>query len=887
MEEQNSEFQKKLNDWLYKVGDYLTILGQRILELLQKFWSWYKSINWPDIPLTAFQLLVLFYVIFGSIFMVSTPILEASDELWHFGMVEYLRENNGQLPVYDVSDPDLIYENNRDTIYRQEGSQPPLYYYTMALLSSPFDISDAEQYRIPNPHVRAGEPGSFANKNLVLHPVDGVPLTGTPLAIYVMRLFGIAMGIVTIWAVWQSGELIAPHRPVVGLLAGVLTAFNPMFLFISASVNNDTMVIMLNSVVILLALQTLREGFDLRRSLLLAILLGLATLTKLSALVLVPVIAVAGLWVARRDKDLSGVFILGIAMFVAWVTIAGWWYVRNFNLYGELFGTQTMAMVAGVREDPYTFFTFLGEFEGFRQGYWGVFGAFSIITSPLVYAIADFIVFVGIFGVIFLVSQLVSIQDFSFARREISLVLFLLGIVLIGIIAYLNWTSMTYASQGRLLFPFFAAISPLLAVGLIEILWWVLFLLSPPDRSYVRAGDAVPEPILRESLQWPVRLAGFIVLLIPILTILPQYRAPRPIELADIPDDANRIFAEYDNIRLIGYDAVDRRYLPGERVRFTLYWEVIEPTEDDLTMAIALVSPFGDEISTRTISTYPGGGTLRTSTWEAGDIYADTYELTLLRNVHSRYPFDLSINWYDEIPEARVTATNENDSTINVLLDIGAVIRPNLPVSFSDLDLLQDEEANTRTFGRIIRLEGFAHTPPELEENNDAAFIVDALWESQSSIETDYIAFLHVYNSDGELVTQYDFQYQLPTRYWTFNENFRLIYPVTAPENGFAPDTYTVNVGWYEKDNPEIRLNIIEATDEDPAISTYQMFEFTVNNAGEIILPELEIDNPTDDLPDVPLAPTEEDTPEAELTQQADDMESDEPEATAESEDEE
>src|SRR5690606_15474037 len=140
--------------------------------------------------------------------------------------------------------------------------------------------------------------------------------------------------------------------------------------------------------------------------------------------------------------------------------MSGWWYWRNIQLYGELFGTQTMAAVAGIRTDPFTIGSLLAEFEGFRQGYWGVFGAFNIVTNPLMYALADFVVFIGIFGVMFLVAQLVSIQDFSFARRELSLVLFLLSIVLVGIFAYINWTSMTYASQGRLLFPYFAAISP-------------------------------------------------------------------------------------------------------------------------------------------------------------------------------------------------------------------------------------------------------------------------------------------------------------------------------------------------------------------------------------------------------------------------------------------
>lgn len=858
MEEQNRGFQAKLNEWLLKVSDFVSLQIIRLLRLLQQIWKWYRAIDWPEIPLTPMQWVLSFYVVFAIVFMVSTPIFEASDELWHFGMVDYLRENDGALPEYDVSDPDAIYENNLDTVYRQEGSQPPLYYYTMALLSSPISIADADDYREPNPHARAGEPSSWGNKNLVLHSTDGVPLSGTPLAVFVMRLFGIAMGCVTIFAVWRVGELIAPHRPVVGLLAATLTAFNPMFLFISASVNNDVMVIMLNSVVILLGLQTLREGFDTRRSVLLAVLLALATLTKLSALVLVPVIAIAGLWVARRDKDWTGVLILGGTMLVAWATISGWWYVRNIQLYGELFGTQTMAAVAGARPGAFTFGTFFSEFEGFRQSYWGVFGAFNIIVSPLFYALMDFIVFVGIFGVIFLVAQLSSIQDFSFARREISLMLYLLGIVLIGIIAYLNWTSQTFASQGRLLFPYFAAISPLLAVGLIEVLWWMLFLLSPPDRSYVRAGDAVPEPILRESLQWPLRILGLIVFTIPFLTIMPQYRAPQPIAQENIPSEAETLNVTFDSVQLIGYEHADRRYFPNDWVRITLYWRVIEQTEEDATLALAFINPAGDVISNRTISTFPGAGTLRTSEWEPGAIYADTYEIRLGNNITGRFPFALDVNWYVEDPDERIQALNNDDNPIEVILDVGAAIQPNARPELSELEIPSDGNTAPRLFNNEILMDGFGYSTVS---NGELAFNVDVLWEAQRALDQDYITFMHIYDAEGVLITQDDFQPSLPTPYWTFREGFRLQYFVDPPENGFLPGEYTVNVGWYFRDDPSERL-LIEADTENQA-DTLELFTFTVTENESILLPVLDTGQDLSELPGIPVPPeVSEDDPE-------------------------
>jgi hypothetical protein len=884
-EQQNNEFLEKLNEWLLKAGDVFYRVLNRLFLLLMKVYGWYAKIKWPEIPLSPIQWVLLFYTIFGLLFLWATPIFEASDEIWHFGAIETIRET-GALPVYDLSDPEKIYENNRDTIFRQEGSQPPLYYGLMALITAPIDISDAEQYRQENPHVRAGEPDSWGNKNLVLHAVTPVPMSGTPLAVYIIRFLGLVMGGVTVYAVYNSGKLLAPHRPVTGLLAAVITAFNPMFLFISASVNNDNLVIMLNSLAIWLGLIMMKEGFNWKRSVAIAVLIALATLTKLSALVLVPVFALAALWLARRNKDWKGLLILGGAMLLAWLVIAGWWYYRNYDLYGDIFGTQIMAQVAGIRNEAFDIGTAFAEFEGFRQSYWGVFGAFNILSTPLFYALADFMVFMAIFGVIFVVAQLLSIQDFGFARRELSLMLFLLGIELIGIIAYFSWTAQTYASQGRLLFPFLAATSPLLAVGLIELLWWIRFLIMPPDRSFVRAGDAVPEPILRQSLSWPIRLFGFLVFLVPLFTIAPQYAAPVPLTETQIPAEVDRVYAKYDGIELVGYDAVDRRYFPGERVRITLYWKVLEPTTEDLTLAIALVNPFGDVISRRTLSTYPGAGSLRTSTWQTGAIYADTYEIELTRSLNARYPFRVHVSWYEGETDSSLTALNQDGSEISVLLDVGAVVSPTLRVPTSGLVDVQEIEAAQREFNGALLMNGYRYD--EYEEQN--VFGVDVLWDVRLPLDKDYIAFLHVYDDAGVLVTQDDFQPELPTRYWEYGEDFRLIYRVRPPELGWSEGSYQIHIGWYEKEEPHARmlLTLIENTP-----STIELPAFTVDATGKVILPELEIpDEATEAAPiGVEEPPTEEvteesilpeATTEAESTSEADAESTTEAEATEE-----
>ena len=105
---------------------YLVIGVEWIIDGLLKIWRWLNSL---DIPLSPLQWILLFYLTFGLIYAVATPVFEANEELWHFGYVEHLRET-GSLPVQN------FYQ--RHTIYRHHGSQPPLYYGLMAIASGAF-----------------------------------------------------------------------------------------------------------------------------------------------------------------------------------------------------------------------------------------------------------------------------------------------------------------------------------------------------------------------------------------------------------------------------------------------------------------------------------------------------------------------------------------------------------------------------------------------------------------------------------------------------------------------------------------------------------------------------------------------------------------------------
>ena len=178
------------------------------------------------------------FVVLAAIYSVATPIFEASDEVSHYAVVQHIADT-GTLPVQ---------RPGVKTPWEQEGSQPPLYYLLVSPVARLIDTRDAAERMVRNPLASPGDPSLDANRNLVIHsPAENFPWRNTTLAVHLIRFISIMMGAGTIGLSYLIARRIFPDRPSIPIGTALLIAFNPMFIFIAASVNNDNLTILLTS----------------------------------------------------------------------------------------------------------------------------------------------------------------------------------------------------------------------------------------------------------------------------------------------------------------------------------------------------------------------------------------------------------------------------------------------------------------------------------------------------------------------------------------------------------------------------------------------------------------------------------------------------------------
>jgi 4-amino-4-deoxy-L-arabinose transferase-like glycosyltransferase len=242
---------------------------------------------------------MILFLVLGAVYIQQTPYRQAGklvfqggapaqdigapDERQHANYVARLLRGEG-FAVLDPKDPNL-YEN-------YQAHQPPLYYVVAAGWS--LVTGTDPQNRETGPR---------------------------------LRWLSLLMGLGTLaglwWLVrWGTGSDLAAH-------AGAAVGLMPMFVALHGAVSNDPLLFLLMTWSCALMVRTAKLGLGAKEGLVLGVLMGLAMLTKTTAVALLPLALLAAILGGRSSW---GGLAIGVGLSL--LLVGGWW-VRNMGVYGD------------------------------------------------------------------------------------------------------------------------------------------------------------------------------------------------------------------------------------------------------------------------------------------------------------------------------------------------------------------------------------------------------------------------------------------------------------------------------------------------------------------------------------------------------------------------
>ena len=724
-------------------------------------------------------LIVILYLILGFAYSSLNPILESPDELLNYENIRFIAEQQ-RLPVLQPGE-------------FSKAHHPPLYYVLGAVLTG--WVTNEQLHELAantNPFwgYRTYESGAD-NKSQYLHDaaLEGLPFRDAVLGIRLMRWLSLLLGAGVVVTIYASTRELIPAEPDLAWGAAALVAFNPMFLFIQSSVHNDALTNILAALTVFGVLRYWQHGPALGRVAFIAVFAALGILTKITFLFLGPFILLALVLRCWQDRTSTpdwwrtALKMLAVGAGLV-LLIAGWWFVRNQMLYGEPTSMQIQASIWQPRENAPDWSAAIGELGFLRDSFWGVFGFGQILLHKPVYlllALFDLAAAVGLILWALRARRLGGIY-----RAQGLLVVVLLLAPLTAFAATFGRMAVSGSADfGRYLFTTYAVLAPLAILGLTE---WL--------------------PLVRR-VHWQrpflFTLASIFLLLAiyALLSVLKPAYAPPPIhtDVAEI-EDMTAVNVSYPGLAdLIGYRlqpetaASTGSVQAVEKVDVTLYWQVTGTTDKDYPLFVQLVTTDGERVAGR--DTHPGLGNYPTSQWQPGEIIEDRVPVYIPAAVQEPTGVYVNIGLRDETGDYLSTDAGFDTVTLDMLRlaaenDVEPVGQPVFYELGGVVDLMGVEWAgDTAAATNSVQAAAGTTIPFTLT------------WQAQQTPETDYVVFVHLLNSAGELEATADgppANGSFPTHLWQPGDTVidqRLLELPLELTHG----TYQVLVGWYRLDD--------------------------------------------------------------------------------------
>ncbi|HLA45815.1 MAG TPA: hypothetical protein VJZ27_20375 [Aggregatilineales bacterium] len=656
------------------------------------------------------------------------PVGNGRDEIDQLQNIEFYREEH-RFPVLPddlLRVPEGIgtaYDPSDSPLTSVQGHQPPLYYMLMATLSlpdpesrfryeeNPFLLRDNYSPDLP-PYNRVFYVHHWTGKN------EGYILTLQILRIMAITIHLIGLAFINL----TVREIFDEHTT--NWITPLTLAFimlTPAFWRTAMIVSNNSLVFLFGAMATYFLARIKQRGLTWRLSFALGLTLGFGMLSKIYMLPLLVVTPLIFIMLTPRKTAFQHLILIGAVVLL----IAGWWYWRNLDLYGDITAASaTEDILQSRRVEPFTLSDFANEILTWS-------GEFAV-ESWLVLNTRVSLWFASIIGTLLMISAFVAGLR-PVWRKTLLLpgAIFLAALILAVAGAKRN-------IHGEYSPPILLAALP--SIGLLfafGVLAWI------PQRFYPQMSFSVVLLILTGTIVYQVTM------------FLPLYPVLHRVENIDDLDVTNRVSVDFENgARLVGYELENRWLAPGDWTRVKLCWQAGENMDTTIDYAFTIKLLLPDLPTAAQQDGYPLSGRYPTTAWKPGTAFCEWIPLHVRPGVTPR-AYDLFVGLYVLDGEPVYFRTSEGERSNFLTLDKIGIIAPedkteNPPeprFHVGDWGGLLDYDLNIENDLLTLRLD----------------------WLALASNPARYKYFLHALDSNGNIITQLDrepLDGAFPTDFW-------------------------------------------------------------------------------------------------------------------------
>jgi len=383
-------------------------------------------------------LIILIFLIRGTIYATVFPLWQAPDEPHHFFNVairgqQYLPNTIGQTSRMDIAK--LTNANNTKVI------RFSIYYWLSLVVYLAFVF------------------GNFLTR------------------VYALRFLSIILGGMVVLLTYKTAKEITPENKFIVLAAPLFVSFQPMFTYITSTINSDNLANLTSAVFLWLAAKCIKQNISMPKVAALLLALTASILAKRSTLFLIPIAAVIlPIFVIFRAESKNRAELTRRILLASAIVVG---FFLSFPILQLLAGALTTyplhldklySLVKQFFQNPQYHSILEKHFTIFFMTFWANFGWADLPIAPFYYDILRNICWLFVISLIFFFMHEKIVSKSKYSRAQLLFFVFLIlsvGVAISFMFTYNAVVAKGSASpQGRYIFTAIGALALLFALGI-------------------------------------------------------------------------------------------------------------------------------------------------------------------------------------------------------------------------------------------------------------------------------------------------------------------------------------------------------------------------------------------------------------------------------------